>query len=96
MDVVKLWIETMALERPYIFQQDGDRLIQVMIQKWLSDNIDMFWSKEFWSLNSSDLNPVDYIWIVVERVTNKSRHPNVTSLKITIEAAFVGMNSATL
>jgi len=47
--------------------------------------------------DSPDLNPLDYyVWSVVERVTNKSRHPNVTSLRITIEAAFVGMDSATL
>jgi len=37
-----------------------------------------------------------YIRSVVERVTNKSRHPNVMSLKTVIEAAFVGMDSATL
>jgi len=36
--------------------------------------------KEFWPPNSPDLNPLDYyVWSVVERVTNKSRHPNVTS-----------------
>ncbi|EGI59350.1 hypothetical protein G5I_12490 [Acromyrmex echinatior] len=45
----------------------------------------------------SDLNPFDYyVWSVVERVTNKFRHPNVTSLRIVIETAFVGMDSATL
>ncbi|KYN22476.1 hypothetical protein ALC57_05127 [Trachymyrmex cornetzi] len=40
--------------------------------------------------NSPDLNPLDYyVWGVVERVTNKSRHPNVTSLRTATEAAFV-------
>jgi len=39
---------------------------------------------------------VYYVWSVVERITNKSRHPNVTSLRIAIEAAFVDMDSATL
>ncbi|XP_011860031.1 PREDICTED: uncharacterized protein LOC105557396 [Vollenhovia emeryi] len=64
---------------------------------WLSDNVDMFWSKEFWPPNSPDLNPSDYyVWSVVERVTNKSRHPNVTSLRTTIEAAFTGMDSTAL
>ena len=57
----------------------------------------MFWSKEFWPPNSPDLNPLDYyVQNVVERVTNKSRHPNVTSLRTAIEAEFVGMDSATL
>ncbi|KYM85199.1 hypothetical protein ALC53_04988, partial [Atta colombica] len=42
-----------------------------------------------------NLNPLDYyIWSVVKRVTNKSWHPNVTSLRIAIEAAFVGMDNA--
>ncbi|KYM79084.1 hypothetical protein ALC53_10478, partial [Atta colombica] len=58
-------------------------------QNWLSDNIDMFWSKEFWPPNSPDLNPLDYyVWSVVERVTNKSRHLNVSIV--------VDMDSATV
>jgi len=36
------------------------------------------------------------VWSIVERVTNKSRHPNVTSLRTAIEAAFVDIDSATL
>jgi len=51
----------------------------------------------FWPPNSPDLNPLDYyVWSVIERITNKSLHPNVTSLRTAIEAAFVGMDSATL
>jgi len=54
------------------------------------------WSKEFWPPNSPDLNPLDYyVWSIVERV-NKSRHSNVMSLRTAIEAAFVGIDSATL
>jgi len=36
------------------------------------------------------------VWSVVERVTNKHRHPNVTSLRIAIEAAFADIDSVTL
>ncbi|KYN04650.1 hypothetical protein ALC62_04481, partial [Cyphomyrmex costatus] len=44
-----------------------------------------------------DLNPLDYyVWSVVERITYKSRHPNVTLLRTTIETAFIGMDSAIL
>ena len=44
--------------------------------KWLSDNVNMFWSKDFWPPNSPDLNPLDYyVWGVIERHTNKCRHP---------------------
>jgi len=53
-----------------------------VIQNWLSDNVGIFkrriWSKEFWPPNRPDLNPLNYyVWSVVERTTNKSRHPNV-------------------
>ena len=80
------------------FSRTVHRLIRAhLIQNWLSDNVDMFWFKKFWPPNSPDLNPLDYyVWSVVERVTNKSRLINVTSLRTAIEAALVGMDSATL
>jgi len=31
-----------------------------LIQNCLSDNVDMFWFKEFWPPNSPDLNLLDY------------------------------------
>jgi len=37
-----------------------------------------------------------YVWSVIERVINKSRHPNVTSLQAAIEAAFVNMDKNAL
>jgi len=36
------------------------------------------------------------VWSVVERVINKSRHPNVMSLRTAIEAAFADIDSVTL
>jgi len=67
-----------------------------LVQNWLSDNIDMFWSKEFWPPNSPDLNLLDYyVLSVVESVTNKSKHLNVTSLRAAIEAAFADIDSVT-
>jgi len=89
--VMKLWMEIVASGRPYVFQQDDAHQMahtSHLVQNWLSDNIDIFWFKEFWPPNSPDLNPLDYYVWSVERVT-KSRHPNVTSLRIAIEAAFV-------
>jgi len=66
-----------------------------LVQNWLSENIDIFWSKEFWPPNSPDLNLWDYyVWSVVERITNNFRHSNGMSLRIAIEAAFA--DSATL
>ncbi|XP_011863807.1 PREDICTED: uncharacterized protein LOC105559817 [Vollenhovia emeryi] len=86
--VVKPWMETVACRRSYIFQQDGvPAHTSHLVQNWLSDNIDMFWSKDFWPPDSPDLNPLDYyVWGVVERQANKSRHPNVNSLRAAIEA----------
>jgi len=59
MDVVKPWMKTVASGRPYVFQQD-DAHMSHLIQNWISDNVNMFWSKEFWPLNSPDLNPLEY------------------------------------
>jgi len=93
MDVVKPWIETVRPE-DHVFQQDGTPAhMSHLIQNWLSDNVDMFWSKEFWPPNSPDLNPLDYMWSVVERVLASQCD---ISLRTAIEAAFVGMDSATL
>lgn len=71
--------------------------ISHLVQNWLSDNADMVWSKEFWPPNSPDLNPLDfYLWSEFESVTNRTRYPNITSLRITIEAAFANMDRDTL
>ena len=92
--VVKPWMETIASGRSYVFQQDGAPAhTSHLVQNWLSDNVDMFWSKEFWPPNSPDLNPLDYyVWSVVERASNKSRHPNEASLKAAITEAFQEMD----
>ena len=93
MDVVRPWMETVASGRPYVFQQDSsyesfDSKLALRQHRYvLVQGI----------LASQDLNPLDYyVWSVVERITNKSRHLNVMSLRTTIEAAFVDMDSATI
>jgi len=46
--VMKPWMKTVASGRPYIFQQDdAPAHTSYLVQNWLSDNTDMFWSKEF-------------------------------------------------
>jgi len=91
-------METVCIWKTIYFQQDGAPAhTNHLVQNWLSDNIDMFWSKEFWLPNYPDLNPLDYyVWSVIERITNKPRHPNVTSLKTAIKAAFADIDIATL
>ena len=97
MDVVKPWMKTVASRRPYVFQP-VHRFIRVI---WFEINFQTtsicFGPRNSGLPNSPDLNPLNYyIWSVIERVTNKSWHPNVTSLRTAIEAAFVSMDSATL
>jgi len=59
--VVKPWMETVASGRLYVFQQDGATAhTSHLVQNLLSDNIDMFWFKEFWPPNNPDLNLLDY------------------------------------
>ncbi|CAK9801851.1 hypothetical protein ANTQUA_LOCUS3033 [Anthophora quadrimaculata] len=60
-NVVKPWMEIVSSGKPYVFQQDGaPAYTSHFVQNWLSDNVDMFWSKEFWTPNSPDLNPLDF------------------------------------
>jgi len=71
------------------------RIVQIV---YVKDTTDALWGCQdklsclpFWP-NNPDLNPLDYyVSSVVETVTNKSRHLNVTSLRTAIKAAFVGM-----
>ena len=95
---VKPFMEAVASGKPYVFQQDGaPGHTSNLVQNWLLEHVDTFWSKRFWPLNSPDLNPLDYyVWSVVERVTNKFRHPNVTPLRTSVESAFAEMNRSAL
>ncbi|VDL87304.1 unnamed protein product [Nippostrongylus brasiliensis] len=50
----------------------------------------MPWSKKFWSQESPYLNPMNYyVWSVVERIANETKHLNVTFLRTTIKALYV-------
>lgn len=43
-----------------------------LVQYWLLNYVDVFWSKEFCPPNNPDLKPLDFCaWSVIERVTNK-------------------------
>jgi len=102
--VVKISIDCWCKRANNASNYRGGPSIQII---YIKNTTDVLWGCQdkpscsprlpFWPFNSSDLNPLNYyVCSVFERVTNKPRHPNVTSLKIVIEAAFVGMDSATL
>ncbi|EFN80471.1 Transposable element Tcb1 transposase, partial [Harpegnathos saltator] len=60
-NVVKPWMETISSRKSYVFQQDGALAhTSHLVQNWLSDNVNMLSSKEFWPPNSPDLNPLDF------------------------------------
>ena len=59
------------------------------MQQWLREHVASFWDKNMWPPNSPDLNPLDYyVWGVVERESNKARHPNTESLTDAIRKVF--------
>ncbi|XP_032684281.1 uncharacterized protein LOC116850289 [Odontomachus brunneus] len=69
----------------------------IKVRQMLSEAAKMNRVARCWPPNSPDLNPLDYyVWSVIERVTNKSRHPNVTSLQTAIEAAFANIDKDAL
>ncbi|QQP32456.1 Transposable element tcb1 transposase [Caligus rogercresseyi] len=56
--VVKPWMTQIAAGRAYLYQQDGASAhTSNLVQNWCLENLDMFWSKEFWPPSSPDLNP---------------------------------------
>ncbi|QQP50800.1 Transposable element tcb2 transposase, partial [Caligus rogercresseyi] len=57
--VVKPWMTQIAAGIPYLYQQDGAPAhTSNLLQNWCLENLDMFWSKEFWPPSSPDLNPL--------------------------------------
>ena len=64
-----------------------------LVQEWLANHVSMFWDKNTWPPNSPDLNPLDYyVWSVIERESNKSRHTDIKSLAQAIQTAFANMS----
>ena len=83
---VKPWIESIAGDRHYVFQQDGAPAHNAnKTQQWLKENLKEFWPKNIWPPSSPDCNPCDYfLWGVCEREVNKHPHNTKDSLKTKI------------
>ncbi|QQP57465.1 Transposable element tcb1 transposase, partial [Caligus rogercresseyi] len=91
--VVKPWMTQIAAGRPYLYQQDGAPAhTSNLVQNWCLENLDMFWSKEFWppaALTSTlRLLLVGRPW----RDTNKRAHNTVDSLKAAIIQAVANLS----
>ena len=93
-DVVKPWMENIARERRYVFQQDGAPAhTSNVTQAWLRENLPEFWEKEVWPPCSPDCNPLDYfVWSVCERDVNKQPHPSLDSLRQKITDVMGNLN----
>ena len=67
--MVKPWMVQVAAGKPWLYQQDrAPAHTSKLVQTWCDENLDMFWSKEFWPPSSPDLNPSDsYLWGILER-----------------------------
>ena len=96
--IIKPWMDGVSNGRPYVFQQDNAPAhTGRLVQDWLAENGLMFWDKNLWPPNSPDLNPLDYfVWSVVERESNKSRHANIESLAKAIRLGFKNIDRDTL
>lgn len=92
--VVKPWIETIAGDRHYVFQQDGAPAHTAnKTQAWLKKNLKEFWSKDIWPPSSPDCNPCDYfLWGVCEREVNKRPHNTKDSLMAKITEVMANLN----
>ncbi|QQP36619.1 Transposable element tcb2 transposase, partial [Caligus rogercresseyi] len=84
--VCKPWMDQVATVRPYVFQQDGAPAhTSHLVQKWLLDNLPMFYLPDCTPLNY-------YLWGVLERESNKCTHNSVVLLKASIVEEVASMN----
>ena len=69
-----------------VFQQDdAPAHISKRTQEWLDTNLQAFWSKDMWTPQSPDLNPLDYsMWATAEDSACKKPHPSVAALEKSI------------
>lgn len=87
-NVMKPWMKTVPSGKPYVCQVVWCKIgwrRHVLVRRMLVSQQPRF--------KSSGLL---YVWSVVERITIKFRHPNVTLLRAAIEAAFANMDRDSL
>ena len=92
------WINSLPGNQAVTLQQDGATAHTAkMVQAWCKDNFNSFWSKEFWSPFSPDLNPMDFgIWSILERKACAVSHSNVEKLKKKLKESWAKIESETI
>jgi hypothetical protein len=80
--VVKPWMDQIAGNRHYVFQQDGAPAHNSKkTQDLLRENLPEVWEKEVWPPSSPDCNPLDYfVWGVTELRVNAKPHSKTEDL----------------
>lgn len=81
--------DTLFAGKHWIFQQDSAPAHKAKsTQAWLRKNLPEFITAEQWPSGSPDLNPLDYkLWSDLEDMACRVRHPNIESLKRSLENA---------
>ncbi|QQP53588.1 Transposable element tcb2 transposase [Caligus rogercresseyi] len=82
-NIVKPWMDQVAGDRPYLWQQDGAPAHTAKKCR----------IGEVWPPSSPDLNPLDFfVWGVAERDTNRSPHSTKQSLINSITEVFANFD----
>ncbi|KAF2358831.1 hypothetical protein FHG87_010412 [Trinorchestia longiramus] len=86
------WVRKITRNANYVFQQDGAPAHTAKtVQEWLGSNMN-FWSKDFWSPRSPDLNPLDYsVRTHIESKACKVHHNSVEELKYSVNRSWTTM-----
>ncbi|XP_059081907.1 uncharacterized protein LOC131879566 [Tigriopus californicus] len=81
------WLKVNYPDGNYVWTQDGAPCHTAKInQNFCESNMAAFWPANFWPPSSPDLNVLVFnVRGYLERLTNKTPHPNVDSLRASIE-----------
>lgn len=94
--VVTLWMDLVAKDRSYTFQQDGAPAHTAkIVVEWSKDHVPHFWTPDFWPPNGPDLNPCDfYLWGRIEKKACATPHKNIASLKRSVTREMARLEAA--
>lgn len=92
--VVKPWLDATYPQGNFVWQQDSAPGHKAkVVQEWCRRELPGFWPHTYWPPSSPDCSPLDFsIWGYVESRACANPHPNVDSLKASVEAEWANMD----